>query len=460
MNRGSNMQGMGVKEIGFSNNQQDWTELGIRRSRFYYIKGYELAKTNQLTHAITSLKKSIGYSKYNIHAKNLLGLIYFQRGQIGEALKCWVLSESIEKENNIATYYMHYIQNQPRRLENYNEAIGLYNRAIKYLHRKNDDMAIIRLKRAIHLNSQFIEAKNLLALCYLYQNQYQKAEQQINATLAIDRCNEKALQYLKTLKTQYISKDDQVKSVVKAPHLNDQQIDRKIKPSKVLNKGNILGRYMIYFLFGMAAMYTAENLLIIPEVTKNLEQKIVQKTNQASDLKVQIDVLKKDYDQKLLQLQDNNQKLTVDLEKIQQENTSILQKNKLLKVEAYLLEKEWIEASDLLYTINQHHLSEEDKARYHTYANTVYPKAIDQLYQQGYRAYTAKNFVEAMQHFEKTTQLGTPSRSLAHAIYYMGRIEEDNGHVEQAIKHYSHLVENFREYEASQWAAGRIRRLE
>ena len=40
--------------------------------------------------------------KYNIHARNLLGLVYFETGEVVAALSEWVISKNMQPENNIA----------------------------------------------------------------------------------------------------------------------------------------------------------------------------------------------------------------------------------------------------------------------------------------------------------------------------------------------------------------------
>ena len=52
----------------------------------YYNIGLEKAKSRDLTGAVTALKKSLRFDKYQTDARNLLGLIYNEIGEVGSAL--------------------------------------------------------------------------------------------------------------------------------------------------------------------------------------------------------------------------------------------------------------------------------------------------------------------------------------------------------------------------------------
>ena len=76
------------------------------KSAFYYNKGLEAAKLKELSLACTFLQKAIALYRYNIYARNLLGLIYFETGQLGDALKEWIMSQFLQREDNLATIYI------------------------------------------------------------------------------------------------------------------------------------------------------------------------------------------------------------------------------------------------------------------------------------------------------------------------------------------------------------------
>ena len=58
----------------------------------YYNLGLEKAKVRDLSGAAQCLKKSLHFSKYQTDARNLLGLIYYENGEVADALVQWVIS--------------------------------------------------------------------------------------------------------------------------------------------------------------------------------------------------------------------------------------------------------------------------------------------------------------------------------------------------------------------------------
>ena len=63
-----------------------------RVSDAYYNAGLYKARVRDLTGAVESLKISLMINKYNTNARNLLGLVYCEMGDVVEALSQWVVS--------------------------------------------------------------------------------------------------------------------------------------------------------------------------------------------------------------------------------------------------------------------------------------------------------------------------------------------------------------------------------
>ncbi len=75
-------------------------------SNAYYNLGLEQAGVRNLSGAIVSLKNSLKFNKYNIDARNLLGLIYCETGEVVDALSEWVISRSYQPKDNLASHYL------------------------------------------------------------------------------------------------------------------------------------------------------------------------------------------------------------------------------------------------------------------------------------------------------------------------------------------------------------------
>ena len=61
-------------------------------SNLYYNEGLEKATVRNLTGAAESLHQSLKLNKGNIDARNLLGLVYYEMGEVVAALSEWVIS--------------------------------------------------------------------------------------------------------------------------------------------------------------------------------------------------------------------------------------------------------------------------------------------------------------------------------------------------------------------------------
>ena len=78
----------------------------IRISNSYYNDGLQKAQVRNLSGAIISLRQSLKFYKYNIQARNLLGLIYYEMGEMVDALSEWVISANYQPDDNLATKYI------------------------------------------------------------------------------------------------------------------------------------------------------------------------------------------------------------------------------------------------------------------------------------------------------------------------------------------------------------------
>ena len=107
----------------------------------YYNLGLDKAEIRDLSGAIDMLRRSLKFNKYNIHARNLLGLVYFETGEAVAALSEWIISKNIMPENNVATEYIATLQAEQAKLDMINQTIKKYNSALKCCRENNEDVA-------------------------------------------------------------------------------------------------------------------------------------------------------------------------------------------------------------------------------------------------------------------------------------------------------------------------------
>ena len=102
----------------------------ISTSNALYNRGLERAKVRDLTGAKEDLKNSLKVYKRNIPARNLLGLVYFEMGDVVAALSEWIVSKNYQPEDNVADTYIEAVQKNAGKLDAYNIAIKKYNQSL------------------------------------------------------------------------------------------------------------------------------------------------------------------------------------------------------------------------------------------------------------------------------------------------------------------------------------------
>ena len=100
-------------------------------SRYYYNQGLEKAEIRDLSGAISCLKQSLIFNKNNIDARNLLGLVYFETGEVVSALSEWVISKNLQPKKNLAEEYINKLQANSAKLSAINDTIRKYNHALE-----------------------------------------------------------------------------------------------------------------------------------------------------------------------------------------------------------------------------------------------------------------------------------------------------------------------------------------
>lgn len=253
-------------------------KLIIEASNRKYNEGLEKAQIRDLTGAVSSLKQSLKLNKEHVDARNLLGLIYFEMGEVVSALGEWIISKNLQPEKNIASDYISRLQNNQGKLDTYNQAIHKYNTALDLCHQGSDDLAIIQLKKIVSLNPNHIKSNLLLALLYMEQEHWEKAYPILKRVTHIDHGNTQAQRYLREISRMTKQKGGKTKAKTKEPVVRyERDNEIIIQPAQVIEpntgKGTLFG-FVIGFLLGMAIIF----FLIMPgriqDVRSELESNI------------------------------------------------------------------------------------------------------------------------------------------------------------------------------------------
>lgn len=171
-------------------------------SKLYYNQGLEKASIRDLSGAISCLKQSLTYNKANIQARNLLGLVYFETGEVVAALSEWVISKNLQSSKNLASEYINRLQANANKLEAINETIRKYNHALILCKQGHEDMAAIQLKKILAQNSKLIKGYHLLALIQMRDHDWNKARRTLKKAARIDKTNTTTLRFLREVDEQ------------------------------------------------------------------------------------------------------------------------------------------------------------------------------------------------------------------------------------------------------------------
>ena len=174
----------------------DLLAKSFNTSNYYYNLGLDKACVRDLTGAIDALNLSLKYNKQNINARNLLGLIYYEMGEMVSGLMQWVISSNYMPDNNVALRYLNEIQSDPIKLEEANQLAKQFNQALMYAKQGTKDLAFIQMKRILSSYPHFVKGYLLLALLYLDNGNHDKAKKALKRVLRIDKNNTLAVKYL------------------------------------------------------------------------------------------------------------------------------------------------------------------------------------------------------------------------------------------------------------------------
>ena len=157
----------------------------VRISNLLYNRGLEKAQVRDLSGAVSCLNRSLKFNKENIDARNLLGLCYFETGEVVSALVEWVISKNLKPQDNLANDYLQVLQNNRNRLDQINSTIHKYNQSIDYCRQGHEDMALMQLRKVISRNPKLVKAYQLLALLYMKHREYEKARRLLRRAAAV-----------------------------------------------------------------------------------------------------------------------------------------------------------------------------------------------------------------------------------------------------------------------------------
>lgn len=415
----------------------------------FYNLGLEKAKLRDLTGAVECLKKSLRFDKYQMSARNLLGLIFYEMGESADALVQWVISMNLQAENNPADEFLEKIQRKTGQLEKENQTVQAYNQALSYIKSGNEDLAALQLNRAVEANPHFIKAQMLLALICMSQGDYVKAGKALYQVLQIDKTNPRAQQYMAVVKQNTGREEVEMKKMKNAfSHRQMEEDDIIIPPAYKETTGwtsilNIIAGLVI----GMIAIF----FLVMPAITKSMNashnQELISYSQKINNLNQELDKVNEDY----AALEANAQGLQNQLDSIQSDNQAVLdQYHVLIGILQAYRNDDLITVADMYSNLNPEYFTNEDvRTIVDAITSEMTTNGYQTLQQMGTDSWNTGNLKRAEQYYQKSIQVKPDNTS---AMYLLGRLYQDQGMSEEAETWFTKIIDEFPESSQAQQA--------
>ena len=421
----------------------------VSSANILYNEGLEKASVRDLSGAIKCLRECVKLDKNNVDAHNLLGLVYFEIGEYVSALNEWVISHNLRQTKNIANDYLEMFQNNPTKQEAYSQAVKKYNQALSYCFQGSPDMAEIQLKKVLgSLNPKYVQARQLLALLYLYKEDFEAAKIELEKCQKIDVNNTITLRYLREAKAVLEMDEDGMEGRGKLLKLEGRKAKREKENdfySAPVHRESSTLSTIINVIIGIGIGIAVAYLLILPakitaakdgmdENLKIVNEQLDAKTAEISGL-----------EQKLKSAQNENEKLNEELEIYTGNEGAVTAMDNLLEAVGIYLDspESSTEIADSLDKISQSSLDEASDsfvAVYNNLLSKVGETVGADYYDAGIKEYQNETFEEAIADLTKAYAY---DNSNGDALYNLGNAYRKSGDIINAIDTYQKVIEEF-----------------
>ncbi|PKM55630.1 conserved protein of unknown function [Petrocella atlantisensis] len=415
-----------------------YKKIGIESKKIYNL-GLKKVEIRDLSGAIDLLNKSIKLDKKNIQARNLLGLVYLEIGEPVMAFKQWVISKNIEPLDNEATGYMDRIQNNQVHLDKLNNAIKKYNQALVFVNQNSIDLAIIQLRAVIGLNPNFTKAYCLLALCYIHENQMDKAKRKLQKVLSIDHNHGTARKYMTWIQSE--GHTDEAFEEVKEKEPGYFGLPSLGHSAKV-SMNNSMFQFAAV-LVGVGIGLAVMAFLIVPSLLSSQKNKNIEAVNQVNALEANQSVLEGQVESMEESIQQADTQMNVLTSELEQNQRQLTQSEKLLGVISLYEDDKATEAARLLEEVEPDALSESALATYEKTVQNIFPQVALDAYNQGYRDYRNGRYEEAITNLELASKYEKDDYFSDEALYYLARSYQRLDQNDLAISTYQKMLDTY-----------------
>ncbi len=421
-----------------------------RASNSYYNDGLQKAQVRNLSGAIISLRQALKLYKYNTQARNLLGLVYYEMGEVVDALSEWVISANYKPEDNLAINYLREIKENRSQLDAVNQTIKKYNQALLYCRQDSRDLAIIQLKKVLSLNPKLVKGHQLLALLYMQEKQPEKAKRALRDAGRIDTDNTTTLRYLKEVNRQLKEKgkDNKPKNDDLISYQSGNETIIMPKRFRESSLGGTLGYILIGLIVGVAATV----FLIVPGVKSKIKEDAKNSLLDANDTISNNAITISDLER---QIEDLQNQIDESESKDSEEAAKTAAYEDLLNAYVAYTSEDTVSAGSYLEKIDSSMLSGQALETYNTINDSVSATYLEDLYNEAYGYYTAYDYENAAKSFQKIVDQDESYKD-GSAAYYLAQSYRKLEKMDDAKKYYQYILDNYPGTEKANTAANYV----
>ncbi len=423
----------------------------VRLSNGYYNAGLEKARVRDLTGAAEALNRSLQFDKKNTQARNLLGLVYYEMGEIVEALSQWVISKNLQPKNNPADGYLERVQGEKADLERMNQAVKKFNQALDNARHDSEDLAVIQLRGVIGQHPRYLKAYQLLSLLYIHQGEYSKANRLLKRALQIDKGNTYCQKYQREIRGKLSKPKKQVS--YQEQQMAQQAAEDVIVPT-YRERPRVL-QLLLGLITGVVVCGCAYIFLIAPtqarETSNRWNQTAITYNEQIEERDSEISTL----NSTVSQLQSEMETMQNQMDQFTGDNGTITNYDRLLEAVNYYQNSDW---ANLVTSFAAIQRDQVDSAAFGTVYNFLQDfinsgGIVDRVFESGMELYNNYQYSEARTVFESCLELDPQYDA---AIFYIGMCYEIAGDDTTAATYFQRIVNEFPQSEYYQRAYSRV----
>lgn len=337
--------------------------------------------------------------------------------------------------------------------DNVRNSVYLYNKAIEDLGSGSEDMAIIKLRKAVSMNPHFNEALNLLGVCYAFVGERERAAESFSKVIRSESNSIYALSFLQRTGLTDVVPSEEVTErpvVMQQPGEPLKRIRKKKtekparqeKPEKPLfdpsrNKriARNIAKVVGGFIFGL--MVSVVVYLMLPEPEP------AQLPPKQEEIDAAVNAAKEKFDQEYNALKVKYEAAQKDREDALKQTDYYKAAIRIYEVESMVNAKEYESAADMLMLMKTIEFRDAEKEKFDSLYEKVMPLAAKSAYDRGIKNYNSRKYQEALKDLEKVRIYDPEYSKMDAALYYMGRSHQLLKDSRNALALYQEILDNY-----------------